>query len=96
MATDIQAVELSSSHKTCINLKMILYVRYMLTVHLIETKFILMLPSKNTYGWHIQQMICFIILTHRTIDNRDNVMYLSQMSMILFQSKRNMIFFGDH
>ena len=50
-----------------------------LTVHLIDTKFVLMLLSKTTFIQYIQQMIGYIIPTFSTIDDRDTVILSSEM-----------------
>ena len=49
------------------------YIYGILTVHVIETKSILMLLSKNTFRKNTQQMLCLIILTYSAIVNRGNV-----------------------
>ena len=55
-----------------------------LTVHLIDTKSVLMLLSKNTFKQYIQQMIGYIIPTFSTIGDRDTVILSSEMYHDIF------------
>ena len=60
-----------------------------LTVHLLETKFALMLLSKNTFKWYVQHMICYITLTFSTIGDRNNVISPYEMYHDIFQKEKS-------
>ena len=64
-----------------------------LTVHLIETKFVIILLSKNTFKQYIQQMICYIILTFSATGDRNSVIMPSEMYNDIFRKENNYDFF---
>ena len=63
-----------------------------LTVHLIETKFVLMLLSKNTFKLYIQQSLCYIIPTLAPFAIETMLYRNLRCIMIFFKRKIIMIY----
>ena len=66
-----------------------------LTIHLLDIKFMLMLLSKNIFKKYIQQMICYITLKYSSIGDRNNVISPTEMYHNIFQKEKNYDIFWE-
>ena len=94
MATAIQPLEPSSTHKTCTNLLndslCMVYIDSSSNRNKIHTY------ATDKEYFYIAYSTDDMLLKYSSIDNRDNIISLSEMYHDIFWRKRNMISFGDN